>query len=134
MSLLGAHGDVLADGGGGWTTTAINSKDTISPGWDGYTLRQSIPAASLKSGTKIRLTIGAHAAQGFSLAAASIGIRSAASATGSDFFSFTGTPTKLTFGGSGSIAVVAGGNAVSDDIAILIPAGSGCVFRFMPGL
>lgn len=113
-------------GGGGtmWTQTAIWTLTSNSSNWSGYTLRQFIPTSGLANGYKIRLTLTAPPGNSVTVSAAYL----QTSGTTPTVYSYSGTPIQVTFSGSTSVTIPAGGSVVTDEIVIGVSTSVGMVF------
>ena len=117
MSVLLAHiGLLLGVQQGTWTSVLSVAQNSNSPDWSGYTLRQRIASSRMLPGTKLRLILNSA---GFPLNLGSIYIGQEAVGGG---FDFAATPTRLYFGGSGSIS--SSGGVFSSDEAPVVQDGT----------
>lgn len=103
-----------------WVTSWSGLLNSISLGWNGYTLRQVIRAAALTNvaGDRNRVTFQPASTDGFHIAAAYIGL---GATTGSEY-NFAATPTQLLFAGSAAVTTAAGINVTSDPVDFAIGA------------
>lgn len=108
------------DPASGWVTTADLVLDQDSVGWDGYTLRQVIPASALTAGSKVRLRLEAASFVGLSVSAAYLGVLSGT-------YSYADTPAPVTVGGTSIFSIPAGSSVETDEIILSVPTGAGLV-------
>lgn len=107
-----------AVGGGGttWTQTALFTLTSNSGTWGGYTLRQFIPTSGLANGYKVRLTLTAPPGNSVTISAAYL----QTSGTTPTIYSYSSTPIPITFSGSSSVTIPAGGSVVTDEIVLTV--------------
>lgn len=100
---MSAYGDALAE-------TTLDSNET---NWDGFTIRQIIPASSLAlSGGAVRLTIEAAEGAGTDIQALYVG----QAASSGDAYDFDDDPVQVTVGGNGKWIVPAGETLICDPV------------------
>lgn len=102
--------------GSEWAMTWVATSNTTSNGWDGYTLRQYIPASATVAADKLKLTLTAGSSRGFTIVDAFIAL---SSATG-DWWDYDGAPVRVKFGGSNGVTVAAGESVVTDEIHLAV--------------
>jgi hypothetical protein len=112
-----------------WTTT--NGPITMSSditGWNGYTIRQYIPASKLStSGSKVRIRLVAAAAAQTVIDACYIGHRNASG----DPYDFDGTQVQVLFSGATGVTLTAAGaSVVSDAITYALDEAKDLVIAF----
>lgn len=118
----------VAAAAGSWQQTFAKTLNADEGSWNGYTLRQPVPAASISvSGTKMRTTFEGGSVEGVTLSA--VYFQEAAAA--GDAFDFATTPVQVTFdGGSGSVVIGAGASKLSDEITVTVDETKSYVFAF----
>lgn len=87
-----------------------------SPGWSGYTLRQTFEIYGLKvptfAPTHIRLAIRSSNTEGMDLSTCYVGHQTAN--ISGDYYDFANTPVQVTFSGSNSVSIPANTRVLSD--------------------
>lgn len=99
-----------------WAVSTVWTPDTNSEAWNGYTMRQLIPASAIEAGTQMRLTLTRSA---FALAVVDCYVGEAAAA--GDPYDFAATPVRVLFSGANGFSYAADtgpASVVTDAIAL----------------
>jgi hypothetical protein len=92
-------------GGGAWVTTAnLGTISSTSSGWNGYTLRQIIPASAMAAGSRVRVQLY-NAGTAGTQAVISKAYFGKQAASG-DPYDFDATPEQMFFGGNPGVTIL----------------------------
>lgn len=105
---------------GGWTTTANLTTTGDEGGWNGYTLRQIMPASAFAAGSRVRFRLHSSATGGSScnIGAVYFGPQAASG----DPYDFDTTPSQLLFSGVGNVALGTNQQIITDELVVPVSA------------
>lgn len=110
-----------------WLETFVTTLTTNGGNWaGGYTTRIVGPSSALVEATQVRFTLRGHSSSGFTVVKAACGL----GATSGHAYDYASTPLEVTVGGNPSFVIPAGGDVVTDPIALAIPGGRAVVFAW----